>query len=74
MKNIFVLLPMVFWLSSQGRDVSMDIVGQKWVALAWAFIAFCLTASGTYAMNDALDAPEDRKHPLKRSDPWQAAL
>ena len=68
-KNIFVLLPMVFWLSSQGRDTPADVVGQKWGALAWAFIAFCVTASGTYAMNDALDAAEDRKHPLKRMRP-----
>jgi 4-hydroxybenzoate polyprenyltransferase len=37
--------------------------------LVLAFIAFCVTASGTYAMNDALDASEDRKHPLKRARP-----
>ena len=62
-KNIFVLLPMVFWLSSQGRDTPTDVVTQKWGVLVLAFIAFCVTASGTYAMNDALDASEDRKHP-----------
>ncbi|NBW04208.1 MAG: hypothetical protein EBR87_10975, partial [Cytophagia bacterium] len=32
-KNIFVLLPMVFWLSSQGRNLPSDVVGQKWGAL-----------------------------------------
>ncbi|MEI6273043.1 MAG: UbiA family prenyltransferase, partial [Phycisphaerae bacterium] len=68
-KNIFVLLPMVFWLSSQGRDTPTDVVTQKWGALILAFIAFCVTASGTYAMNDALDAGEDRKHPIKRTRP-----
>ncbi len=65
-KNIFVLLPMIFWLSSQGRDTPVDVVGQKWSALVWAFMAFCVTASGIYAINDALDAQEDRKHPVKR--------
>ena len=68
-KNVFVLLPMVFWLSSQGRDTPTDVVTQKWGVLVLAFIAFCVTASGTYAMNDALDAGEDRKHPLKRTRP-----
>ena len=68
-KNIFVLLPMVFWLSSQGRDIPSDVVVQKWGALLVALLAFCLTASGIYAINDALDAAEDRKHPLKRMRP-----
>jgi len=34
------------------------------VALATG--AFCLLASGIYAVNDVLDAPEDRRHPVKR--------
>jgi decaprenyl-phosphate phosphoribosyltransferase len=40
------------------------------VALATA--AFCLLASGIYAINDARDAPEDRLHPLKRLRPVAA--
>ena len=28
-----------------------------------AFVAFCLAASGTYFLNDALDAEADRLHP-----------
>ena len=34
--------------------------------------AFCLLASGIYAVNDVLDAPEDRRHPVKRHRPVAA--
>jgi decaprenyl-phosphate phosphoribosyltransferase len=36
---------------------------------AVAFVALCLTASGTYFLNDALDADADRTHPTKRNRP-----
>jgi len=35
---------------------------------AGAFL-FCLISSAVYLLNDILDAPEDRKHPLKRLRP-----
>ncbi len=34
-----------------------------------AFVCFCLAASGTYFLNDALDAEADRGHPGKRRRP-----
>jgi decaprenyl-phosphate phosphoribosyltransferase len=34
-----------------------------------AFGIFCLAASGTYFLNDAIDAPADRLHPTKRLRP-----
>jgi decaprenyl-phosphate phosphoribosyltransferase len=37
-----------------------------------AFVAFCLAASGTYFLNDAIDAPADRLHPTKQSRPVAA--
>jgi decaprenyl-phosphate phosphoribosyltransferase len=37
-----------------------------------AFAAFSLTASGTYFLNDALDAEADRHHPRKRHRPVAA--
>ncbi len=40
--------------------------------VALAFVAFCLLASGIYAINDVRDAPEDRLHPLKRFRPIAA--
>jgi decaprenyl-phosphate phosphoribosyltransferase len=39
-----------------------------WHAIA-AFGIFCLAASGTYFLNDAIDAPADRAHPTKRFRP-----
>lgn len=37
-----------------------------------AFAALCLAASGTYLLNDALDAEADRRHPTKRHRPVAA--
>ncbi len=39
-----------------------------------AFVALCLAASGTYFLNDALDAAADREHPRKRFRPVAAGL
>jgi decaprenyl-phosphate phosphoribosyltransferase len=36
---------------------------------AVAFVCFCLAASGTYYLNDAVDAEADRQHPTKRLRP-----
>lgn len=36
---------------------------------AVAFVCFCLAASGTYYLNDALDVLADRAHPTKRTRP-----
>jgi decaprenyl-phosphate phosphoribosyltransferase len=40
--------------------------------VTFAFVAFCLLASGIYAVNDVRDAPEDRLHPRKRYRPVAA--
>jgi decaprenyl-phosphate phosphoribosyltransferase len=42
------------------------------VRVALAFAAFCMLASGIYAINDVRDAPEDRRHPRKRRRPVAA--
>ena len=34
-----------------------------------AFLVFCVVASGTYLLNDVIDAEADRYHPVKRSRP-----
>lgn len=39
---------------------------------AWAFMAFCLTASAGYILNDLLDLGADRAHPRKRLRPFAA--
>jgi decaprenyl-phosphate phosphoribosyltransferase len=42
------------------------------VRVGLACLAFCLLASGIYAVNDVRDAPEDRLHPRKRLRPIAA--
>ena len=42
------------------------------VRVGLAFVAFCLLASGVYAVNDVRDAAEDRRHPRKRYRPVAA--
>lgn len=39
-----------------------------------AFLLFCLVSSGTYFLNDALDARADRGHPTKRYRPVAAGV
>ena len=42
------------------------------VRVALAFVAFCAISSGIYAINDAHDAVEDRRHPTKCRRPVAA--
>src|SRR6201994_295597 len=42
------------------------------VRVSLACVAFCLLASGVYAINDVIDAPEDRLHPKKCRRPVAA--
>ncbi|MGE5617360.1 MAG: decaprenyl-phosphate phosphoribosyltransferase [Candidatus Woesearchaeota archaeon] len=42
------------------------------VRVGLAFVAFCMLASGIYAINDVRDADEDRRHPRKRFRPVAA--
>jgi decaprenyl-phosphate phosphoribosyltransferase len=48
--------------------------GSVLVHTVLAFIAFCLAASGTYLVNDALDVEADRLHPTKRNRPVAAGV
>ena len=72
-KNAIVLLPVVFVLAPRagGTDVPADRADVIVPAML-AFAAFCLVASGFYALNDIVDAPDDRRHPLKRQRPVAA--
>ncbi len=60
-KNVFVLPALVF-------SVRLTEVAAV-VSTVLTFAAFCLLASGFYALNDALDAKPDRTHPVKRQRP-----
>ena len=64
-KNAFVLPAFVFALPTAQQP---DLV--RWaVATLAAVIAFCLIASGFYAINDVLDVEKDRLHPIKQLRP-----
>lgn len=60
-KNGFVLTGLLF---AHVWDDTTTIA-----AALTATVAFCLASSAVYAYNDAIDAPEDRNHPLKRTRP-----
>lgn len=63
-KNGFVLAPLLF----SGRSMEAAQVLRAVVTL----VAFCLTASGIYALNDVVDRAEDRMHPIKCKRPVAA--
>ena len=60
-KNVLVFLPML-----AAHDLA-----QAGVVLT-TFLAFCLTASAVYVINDLLDLSADRAHPRKRNRPFAA--
>lgn len=60
-KNTFVLLPLFF-----GGHL---LDGRSWVAALVAMLCFCLASSAIYALNDTVDAPYDRRHPVKHLRP-----
>lgn len=68
-KNVFVLVPIVFWMAGDGRPDDGRTLWTLAASVAWVFAAFCLAASGFYAINDAIDARSDRMHPVKRMRP-----
>lgn len=60
-KNTFVFLPIFFANKIQNFGADLQTF--------WAFVAFCLAASGVYILNDLRDMEEDRAHPRKRNRP-----
>ena len=41
----------------------------RWLQAAAAFVLYCAASSGAYLVNDLVDAPADRAHPVKRRRP-----
>lgn len=68
-KNAFVLVPPLFWLAGEGSTATPEEVRAATVATALSIVSFSMAGSGFYAINDALDAEEDRNHPRKRLRP-----
>jgi decaprenyl-phosphate phosphoribosyltransferase len=60
-KNVFVLAPVVFAKELVDRDLVLRA--------AQAFLVFCVLTGCVYTINDIVDAPSDRVHPIKRRRP-----
>lgn len=63
-KNIFMLPGAVLALALTGHSDGVPVVH-----MAVAVVGCCLIASANYTINEYLDAPFDRHHPLKRVRP-----
>jgi len=61
LKNILVFLPL---LAAHETDPLL------WATAVFAYVAFCLTASSVYILNDLLDLSADRAHQRKRNRPF----
>ncbi|HEX2867820.1 MAG TPA: decaprenyl-phosphate phosphoribosyltransferase [Ignavibacteriales bacterium] len=60
-KNLFVFVPLLF---------SKNLFNANYFLLVLlAFLAFCLTSSAVYVMNDLFDVEQDRQHPQKKTRP-----
>lgn len=60
-KNLFIFLPLFFALKITDASLLLNAI--------IAFIAFSLTASAIYTLNDYHDIEEDRQHPKKKDRP-----
>jgi len=60
-KNLFIFLPLFFAAKITDIPLLSSVI--------IAFMAFSLTASGIYTLNDYHDIEEDRQHPKKKSRP-----
>lgn len=58
-KNVLLFLPMI-----AAHDLT------KLLPVLLGFLAFCLTASAVYVINDLMDLAADRAHPRKRKRPF----
>jgi 4-hydroxybenzoate polyprenyltransferase len=64
-KNVFMLIGVVLALFCQeGFSLTANLGN-----LVVGFIATCIVASSNYVINEILDAPLDRYHPVKRNRP-----
>jgi 4-hydroxybenzoate polyprenyltransferase len=64
-KNVFMVLGLVLAFFCHPELLHAEIA---WHIL-WAVTATCIVASSNYVLNEILDAPTDRSHPVKRLRP-----
>ncbi len=64
-KNLFVLPGVIVPLSTYPGLLTPHL----WVTLLLAFVSITLVACSNYVINEVLDAPFDRLHPIKKNRP-----
>lgn len=60
-KNLVIFVAIVF----SGKLFEIDLLAKS----TYAFFVFCLLSSGSYVLNDIIDYPYDKKHPVKKNRP-----
>jgi 4-hydroxybenzoate polyprenyltransferase len=69
-KNVFMALGVLLAYFYHPELLQQNTLGQ----IVWAVLTTCLIASSNYVLNEILDAPTDRSHPVKRHRPIPAGL
>jgi decaprenyl-phosphate phosphoribosyltransferase len=64
-KNVFVLPGIVAAIGVDPNHIAPDI----WLRFLIGMASVCLVASSNYTINEVLDAPSDRSHPVKYKRP-----
>ncbi len=65
-KNLVVFTAILF----SGKLFETDLFFKT----LWAFLIFCVLSSASYILNDVIDFPYDKKHPVKRLRPIASGL
>jgi 4-hydroxybenzoate polyprenyltransferase len=71
-KNVFMMLGVIlayFYYQEYLFQLSAARQFLTWLHIAWCVAITCLVASSNYVLNELLDAPTDRSHPVKRNRP-----
>ncbi len=69
-KNVFVLPGIITALGVDWTGAANNL----WWRFAFGMLSVCLVASSNYTINEVLDAPTDRSHPVKRNRPTPSGL
>jgi decaprenyl-phosphate phosphoribosyltransferase len=69
-KNVFILPGLLIPIATAPPGWSWGL----FVRLVMGMLAVCLVASSNYVINEVLDAPFDRLHPIKKGRPVAAGL
>lgn len=69
-KNLFMVLGVIVAVFAEPDLTTVAMLSK----LGLAILATCLVASSNYVLNEILDGPTDRQHPIKRTRPVAAGL